>query len=131
VPKNKLHEFGQFGEKVALNFLESKGYRILEQNYRCRLGEIDLVALDRKILVFIEIKTRHTKDYGSPQEAVTYRKQEQIIKVALHYVKGKTNYLKSLTKNMYPSVRFDVVAISPEGIELIRDAFSGLEKYTF
>jgi putative endonuclease len=118
-------EIGSYGERVALDFLRQQGYRVLEKNYRCCLGEIDFITEDKNTLVFIEIKFRQNKTYGLPQEAVTYHKQKQIIRVALHYLKKK-NIVHSR-----PLIRFDVVSISPGKIELIKDAFSVQPGYTF
>jgi len=110
---------GQRGEELACRFLKEKGYRILERNYRCRAGEIDIVASQGNDLVFVEVKARSSRAFGDPVEAVTPRKQRQISKAALCY----------LEKNGYRGpARFDVVAIlfnrldAPE-IELIRNAF--------
>lgn len=125
ITSNNPREIGFYGEKVALDFLRQQGYRILEKNYRCPLGEIDFIAQEKNTIVFIEIKFRQNKTYGLPQEAVTYHKQKQIVRVALHYLK-KTNFGKSP-----PLIRFDVVSLSPENIELIKDAFSVQPEYTF
>lgn len=122
-------ETGAYGEKIALDFLRQQGYWILEKNYRCRLGEIDFVAKDGNTFVFIEIKFRQNKTYGLPQEAVTYHKQRQIVRVALHYLKKRGNHLNFAQSP--PLIRFDVVSISPENIELIKDAFSVQPRYTF
>lgn len=123
----RTREFGASGENIASNFLQKQGYCILAKNYRCRLGEVDLVARDGKTLAFVEIKFRHGTTYGLPQEAVTYRKQRKIVKVALHYL--KKNHSTLLRMNC-PPVRFDVVAILPEGIELIKNAFPAPQEYT-
>jgi putative endonuclease len=99
--------------------LKKKGYRIIEQNYVCKLGEMDIIAKEKDTLAFIEVKTRTSMDFGPPQLAVTEFKQRQLSKVALNFLKEK--------KMEDVKARFDVVAIlfSPEGeeIELIRDAF--------
>ena len=73
---------GGLGEDFAVYYLESCGYRIIERNFRCRLGEIDLIAQDGKTLVFVEVKTRRSRRYGSPQEAVTTAKQAKLRTVA-------------------------------------------------
>ncbi len=110
---------GRLGEDLARERLEGLGYRILKTNYRCRLGEIDLVARDGDVLVFVEIKTRRNEPLGQAKEAVTRRKQAQLSKVALAYMKSN---------NLWGSkARFDVVAIGlidgNKEIEVIRDAF--------
>jgi putative endonuclease len=65
---------GSWGESIAAKFLTRKGYIILERNFRCRLGEIDIIALDRKSIIFIEVKTRRNQKYGLPCEAVNTQK---------------------------------------------------------
>jgi putative endonuclease len=93
---------GQRGEDIAAGYLEQKGYEILHRNYRTPLGEADVIANDKKILVFVEVKARTGKAFGEPFEAVDYRKQEKIRRIALYYLK-----LYKLDKQ----VRFDVVSI--------------------
>ena len=111
---------GTRGEISACGFLKKHGYEILEKNYKCKLGEIDLICRRQGRLAFIEIKTRTSVQYGTPQEAVNLQKQEKIFKVAQYYMKEK-----KLTKI---PVAFDVVAIlwkegqAPE-MRLIVDAF--------
>jgi len=94
---------GRQGEEAAAQYLEKKGYKILCRNYRCQLGEIDLVTLDGDILVFVEVRSRSGDIYGLAQESVTSRKQNKLRKLAWHYLKalGKTS----------SACRFDVVAI--------------------
>lgn len=103
-------------EQTACDYLKTKGYRIAERNYRCKAGEIDIIAWDGKILVFIEVKYRKNLKMGSPLEAVDKRKQTTIRRVAAYYL-----YEKRLSFEM--PVRFDVVGILGEKIELIKDAF--------
>jgi putative endonuclease len=96
-----------------------EGYRIVERNYRCVFGEIDIVAEDQDVLVFIEVKSRRSADYGAPQLAVGYRKQRKISTVALRYMEERGMQNRN--------ARFDVVAImltsSGNEIELIKNAF--------
>ena len=110
---------GKKGEEKALRFLKKKGYRIIEKNYVCKLGEMDIIAKEKDTLVFVEVKTRTTTEFGPPQLAVNSSKQRQLSKVALNYLKEKQ--LEEVR------ARFDVVAIllgqKGEQIELIRDAF--------
>lgn len=84
-------QLGQAGEEAAVRFLEARGYRILERNYRCRLGEIDLIAEKKKerAILFIEVKTRRAFGAVSPLELVPYGKQYHISRVAQHYVTAK------------------------------------------
>ena len=109
-------EIGSRYEKAAAAFLQSQGFRILEKNFRCRQGEIDLVCQEGKELVFTEVKYRSDTSWGSPFEAVDHRKQEKIRRTALFY----------LCRYGYPEntpCRFDVVGITRERIHLIRNAF--------
>jgi putative endonuclease len=110
---------GVRGEDMAVDFLKKKGYTILCRNYRCRSGEIDIVARKKKILCFIEVKTRRTRDFGTPQEAVTQRKQYKIGRVA-------QDFLQHHRLENWPA-RFDVVAVDFSAgdalIELIENAF--------
>ncbi len=80
---------GKSGEELAKDYLISKGYRILATNYRNRIGEIDIIAMDKDILVFIEVKTRTSISYGYAFEAVDTRKQRKIINTSLVYIKYK------------------------------------------
>ena len=113
---------GMLGEEVAAQFLTSHGYRILERNFRCKVGEVDIIARDPKdtTLVFVEVKTRRGLSYGVPQLAVTPFKQRQISKAALTWL-GKNRLHDH-------NARFDVIAIllhteRPHSIEHIRNAF--------
>jgi putative endonuclease len=112
-------ELGKKGEEVALRFLKKRGYRIIEKNYVCKMGEMDIIAREKDTLVFIEVKTRTSAMFGPPQLAVNSSKQRQLSKVALNYLKEK--HLED------QKARFDVVAIlleeKGEQIELIQDAF--------
>lgn len=104
---------------MALTFLQKNGYRILETNFRHKSGEIDIIAKDKGILCFVEVKTRRSLDFGLPQESITAAKQKQIAKAALFYL-SRNNLLEA-------NARFDVVSVLYEGagrkIELIKDAF--------
>ncbi|MFH0912270.1 MAG: YraN family protein [Patescibacteria group bacterium] len=77
---------GQVGEKVAGKFLVTQGFRLQATNYRCPIGEVDIIALHRGILYFIEVKTRTTTAYGWPAEAVTPTKQAKLRQIALYYL---------------------------------------------
>ena len=106
---------GRNGEEMAVEYLLIKGYDILEKNYKNRFGEIDIIALDKKTLVFIEVKTRNTMLYGLPADAVDSRKQGRIGRVALSYISDK--------KYVNHPCRFDVLSIYEDKIELFTDAF--------
>lgn len=79
-------ELGAWGEKKAANFLRMHGYGIVETNYSCRYGEIDIIAENRSYVVFVEVKLRKSSDHGEAREFVTYSKQRRIIKAAQMYL---------------------------------------------
>lgn len=110
---------GKRGEALAAAYLAGAGYRIIERNYRCLFGEVDIVAEEGGTLVFVEVKSRRSDRYGDPQLAVDQKKQKQISKTALHYLAEH--------RLRHRPARFDVVAVKlpPAGpqIELIRNAF--------
>ncbi|MEJ2696036.1 MAG: YraN family protein [Candidatus Sulfobium sp.] len=113
-----MNAVGREGEEIALAFFRDRGYRILEKNYRTVFGEIDIIARDRDVLVFIEVKARTDDAFGSPFEAVHKKKREKIRKVALCF-------MKKLRKEV--PARFDVLSIersrTGHSIEHIKDAF--------
>ncbi len=104
---NPSSTIGREGEALAVAYLKKKGYRVIEQNYRCQLGEIDIVAVDRKTVCFIEVKTRSTADYDRPEVAVHKQKQYKLSRVALWFLKEKALH--------DVRARFDVVAITRRG----------------
>ena len=77
---------GNIGEDIATRYLERLGYRILERNFRCKLGEIDIIAQDKNEIVFIEVKTRKILSYGDPADSVNEPKQKHIYKAAEYYL---------------------------------------------
>lgn len=116
------YELGQKGEATAREYLLERGYQILETNYKCEYGEIDIIAVQKKTLCFIEIKARSSTYYGAPAEAVGKRKQQRLIRSAEWYL--------STTSKKYAECRFDVMEMlydrdseSFRDITLIRDAF--------
>lgn len=120
---NEKIKLGKNGEEKGACLLQQQGYEILKRNYRCRLGEIDIIAREKDCIVFVEVKTRKTKSQGLPEEAVNQYKQHQIEKVALHWLKS--------SGFKHPNLRFDVISVSPEGIHLLKDAFRPTGKYTY
>lgn len=118
----KRKELGDTGEKLARDFLKKKGYKIRETNFRCREGEIDIIAQKKDCLVFVEVRTKTTTDYGSPEESVTFAKKEKLIASALTYL--------SSHKNLPESWRIDFIAVELDNkgkakrIELIENAIS-------
>ena len=109
-------EVGALQEKKAAEYLSSLGYRILEQNFRCKIGEIDIIAEDKGVLVFLEVKYRRNRQCGTPAEAVTLTKQRKICRIADYY-----RMLHCVPDNK--SCRFDVVAILGEQVKVYKDAF--------
>ena len=103
-------------EQFARDYLEKHGVKILEQNYRNRSGEIDLIGRDGEYTVFIEVKYRSTSQNGHPLEAVTYSKQKQISKVADYY-----RIVHKLSE--FIPMRFDVIAILGDEITWVKNAF--------
>lgn len=119
-------EKGKAGEDMALGVLKKNGYRIIERNYRCRYGEIDIIAKDGDTIVFVEVKTRSSSSFGPPKASVDHRKQRHIIKAATEYLArcGLTDR----------DARFDVVGIELKGgegggysSELVKNAFEAFE----
>jgi len=113
---------GLLGEEIAANYLTARGYRILERNFRCKGGEVDIIARDPvdKSLLFIEVKARRNLSYGVPQLAVTPFKQRQISKAALTWL--------SKNRLLDANARFDVIAIllhtdAAHNIEHVKNAF--------
>ena len=116
----KRRETGILGEKLAKDFLRKRGYRILEANYRCTRGEVDLIAEHKDFLVFVEVRTKRSREFGTPEESITPAKMERLIAVASHYRQ---------THESLPQLwRIDVVAVElsqkgkPSRIELIENA---------
>jgi putative endonuclease len=111
-------ELGREGEDRARAWLRNKGYEILETNWRCHFGEIDIIAREGKMLVIIEVKARQTALFGSPELAVNRKKQKNIIRMADLYIRIKKLDLE---------VRFDIISVIINGEECsishIPDAF--------
>lgn len=80
------HETGKLGEDLAVKYLEKIGYKVIERNFTCKQGEIDIIAIYQKELIFIEVKTRTNIKYGSPAEAVNRIKQKHLIKAVKYYI---------------------------------------------
>lgn len=112
--RENLRKKGNFYEQKAAEYLKEKGYQIIERNFRCRYGEIDLIARYDGVLVFCEVKYRHSKDTASPLEAVTPGKQQRISKTAFYYLS---------THPYNEDCRFDVIGISNDQVSHIENAF--------
>ncbi len=96
-------EIGNLGEEIAAKSLEEKGYSILERNFRCRFGEVDIIARDEDTVVFVEVKTRRGRKYGEAEEAVDYRKQKKLRQLAEYYLMKH--------HHVSPKCRFDVCSV--------------------
>jgi len=118
----KRKELGDAGEKLAGDFLKKKGYKIRETNFRCREGEIDIIAQKKDCLVFIEVRTKTSSSFGSPEESVTSVKKGKIIASALTYLNSH--------KDLPESWRIDFIAVELDQkgkatrLELIENAVS-------
>lgn len=103
----KRHEVGKKGEKLAAKYLEQNNYKIIKQNFRCRQGEIDIIAINKqgkeREIVFVEVKTRTSFQFGTPAEAVNKTKRQHIMKTANYYLYA--NNIKD--KN----IRFDTIEV--------------------
>jgi putative endonuclease len=110
---------GREGERLAELYLRKKGYTLVQRNYRCSGGELDLIVLDRRVIVFVEVKTRTGSGFGTPFEAVESRKQQRMIRAAQVFLAEK--------RLQQRDARFDVVGVSWPGrepvIEHIENAF--------
>jgi putative endonuclease len=118
----KRQELGAIGEKLARDFLKKKDYKILDTNYRCREGEVDIIARKKDCLVFIEVRTKASTGFGSPEESVTFAKKERLISSALTYMSER--------RGLPESWRIDFIAVElghdgkATRIELIENAIN-------
>lgn len=103
IETSNLKEIGNYGENIAVKFLEKNNYLIISKNFLCNQGEIDIIAKKEEEIIFIEVKTRTNKKYGNPREAVTFYKKNHIWKSAKYFL-----YINNLM-NRY--IRFDVIEI--------------------
>ena len=109
------HILGDYGEKLAAKYLKKHKYKILEQNYTCPIGEIDIIAKDKGTLVIVEVKTRTSKLYGAPAEAVDEYKQRKLHRLGLYYQRSKRMFDMP--------IRFDVIEVLDKDINHIINAF--------
>ena len=118
----RRRDTGILGEKLAQDFLKKRGYHIWETNYRCPEGEIDIIARDRDCLAFIEVRTKKSAEFGTPEESITLAKRQRLVAAASRY---RQNH-----NNLPSSWRIDVVAVEldqkgkPSRIELTENAVS-------
>ncbi|RUA00952.1 MAG: YraN family protein [Deltaproteobacteria bacterium] len=115
----RSRQFGKKNEELAISFLKRLGYRVIEQNFRTRMGEVDIIARDGDTLVFVEVKARRSARYGHPKFAVTPAKQRHLSIAALSYLKK--------TGNGGTRARFDVITVKYAGgmptVEHFKNAF--------
>jgi putative endonuclease len=120
-------EVGKLGEEAARKFLKKRGYRIRETGFRCRHGEIDIVARKKDYLVFVEVRTKSNLDFGTPEESITQTKKERLIASALTY--------NTTHENLPPLWRIDIVAIELDEkgktrrIDLIENAIEQVSRF--
>ena len=113
-------QVGKLGEKAAQKFLKKRGYRIRETGFRCPRGEIDIIAQQKDCLIFVEVRTKVSLDFGTPEESITQAKKKKLVALALTYT--------STHQNLPSLWRIDVVAVElddkgkPKRIELIENA---------
>jgi putative endonuclease len=106
---------GALAEDQALRFLIERGLKVKERNYSCRLGEIDLILMHGKVLVFVEVRMRRSRAFGGAAESITPRKRARLVAAARHYLAGK---------QPLPACRFDAVLIEADAAPVwIQDAF--------
>jgi putative endonuclease len=119
----KRQTTGRLGEKIAVEFLKKKGYEILATNYRCSEGEIDIITKLNDTLVFVEVRTRSSRKYGSPEESITLNKKEKLRALAERYYQEQ--------ENLPDNWRIDVVAVEMgrggkvKRVEIIENAIEG------
>ena len=112
-----LRQIGNKAEDKAANYLKKQGYKILERNYSIPCGEIDIIAQKDKTIVFVEVKYRKdAENFGGPIAAVTKAKQKRVINAAVSYIKTK--------KPAFNTLMFDIIAVSEDKTEHIKNAFS-------
>jgi putative endonuclease len=112
---NRRAELGRTGEGRAAAWYRAHGYAVLERNWRCATGEIDLICARGKTLVVCEVKARSRTSHGHPLEAVTPAKQHRLRRLALAYLHGQTSH--------WAEVRFDVVSVLGGNLEVLEGAF--------
>lgn len=112
----RTRQTGNAGEEQAAQFLRRQGYTILARNFATPCGELDIVARQKDMLIFVEVKTRSSTAFGGPIAAVTPAKQQRLVRAATQYIKA--------TAPKFDSIRFDVIGILPDALEHISNAFT-------
>jgi putative endonuclease len=95
---------GKIGEDIAVKFLSRKGYKILKRNYRYGHGEIDIIAMDKDVLIFVEVRVKFSDKFGTPEDSVTIKKREQLKKIASAFIQ--------MNEVNFSECRFDVIGIT-------------------
>ena len=111
--------FGKIAEQKACDFLQSQGLKLVTHNFRCNMGEIDLIMQEEDDLIFVEVRSRHQEDYGTALESVSINKQRKIIRAAVFYLLGENLFNKK-------NCRFDIVSVSGKhyACTWVKNAFS-------
>jgi len=115
MPANQYSK-AKAGESAAAFLLEEKGMKILERNFRSRIGEIDIIAMESEILVFVEVKTWSSYGIEALEHAINEKKQRKIIETSKYFLSLHREY-------RYMAIRFDVIFVSPSGITHLASAF--------
>lgn len=113
---NESQVFGQKGEILAAKYLKKHGYKIIERNYKCKIGEVDIIAKHNGVLVFVEVKSRNSMQFGRPAEAVDEYKQRKLAQLATYYI--------NLHKLYDVYARFDIIEVLGDKINLIQNAWT-------
>lgn len=113
--KGEKRRLGFFGERKAVKHLKKNGYKILERNYKCPAGEVDVIAAKGDVIAFVEVKTRTTDAFGLPNEAVDARRRKRYINAVRCYFSGR---------EIDVTVRFDIIEVTPDGVNHIENAFT-------
>lgn len=121
--KMERRDIGRLGEELAQDFLRKKGFSIIDTNYRCPEGEIDIVALQDDCLVFIEVRAKTSPVFGSPEESITQTKKKRLIATA-HYYRQSHDHLPASWRIDFVAVELNY-KVKPIRIELIENAITG------
>lgn len=113
--RGEKRRLGFFGERKAARYLKKNGYKILERNYRCPAGEIDIIAEKDEVIAFVEVKTRTSDAFGLPNEAVNARRRKRYVNAVNCYFAGR---------EIDVTVRFDIIEVTPDGVNHIENAFT-------
>jgi putative endonuclease len=116
-------ELGNQGEKLACGALKKKGYHIVDKNYRCRYGEIDIIARQKDCLVFIEVRSKSGASFGSPEESITARKRQKLVSTAMDYLNAHEDSTGDWRID-FVAVEFDAGGKKATRIEIIENAVS-------